>query len=120
MSPPYSLDELKGIAKASGSKALTGVALSLMSAALNDYGMDKMGSKRAADVRVMLPMYLKPKKSLSKELCNSTGGLFLRLPGRLDDDVARLKASLSRLSFLKKSPHVVVMAGLNKLMTKIL
>ena len=106
---PLSLAEVKVIGKALGC-SVNDVLLATAAGALRDYLEQKGGSKNAADgveLRAVVPVNLRPIEK-AHELGNQFGLVFVDLPVRVADPVARVHLVNERMNTLKGSPQPVV------------
>lgn len=105
ISPTFSLDDIKRAGKGAGSGSVTGTALSVVAAAINDYGRE-LGSTKPADLKLVCPVTYRSKRQ--KELDNQSLGFVMKAPGAQEDDVKRLKSSIARMTTAKRSPAFVM------------
>lgn len=104
-SQTYSLDDLRTIGSFVGTTSVTAVTIALVSGALRDY-LFSCGITRPADIKAIVPCSFRGSKET--EMMNEMAPLFFKMPVGSDDDVTRLKKSVSNMDSLKRGPHALV------------
>jgi len=101
----YPLAELRSIGFLVGTTSVTAVTIALVSGALRDYFFS-CGNAKPSDIKAIVPYSFRSSKET--EMMNEMAPLFFRLPVGLDDDVTRLKKSVSNMNMIKRGPHALV------------
>ncbi|HSP81495.1 MAG TPA: WS/DGAT domain-containing protein, partial [Myxococcaceae bacterium] len=110
-SRPVPVDEVRAIGHGTGS-TVNDVALAVVTGALRRYVLAR-GQQQVEDLRAVVPVNLRPlSEPLPRELGNRFGVVFLQLPLRVEEPLARLWELKRRMDRLKSSPEAVVMFGM--------
>ena len=109
-SPSLPLDEVKAIAKATGT-TVNDVLISNLAGALREYMIERGDDPDSKVIRATVPVNLRPLKH-AKELGNHFGLVFLNLPIFEDNPLQRLAYVHHEMNELKKSKQALVSLGL--------
>ena len=108
--PSLPLDEVKAIAKATGT-TVNDVLISTMAGALREYMLDVGDDPHEKVIRATVPVNLRPLEH-AKELGNHFGLVFLNLPIFEANPLARLQYVHDEMKQLKSSKQAIVSLGL--------
>ena len=109
-SEAFSLDDIKSVARATGS-TVNDVLVAALSGAFHRYQVHHDG--RAVDLPTMIPVNLRPLgKPLDAALGNRFAVVLLRTPSGLRTAAARLAETKRRMDKIKGSPEPVITFGL--------
>jgi len=108
----YPLEELRAIGLLVGTTSVTAVAIALVSGALRDYLFSR-GNAKPTNIKAIIPFSFR--SSTETEMMNEMSLLFFKLPVGMDDDMARLRKSVSNMDTMKRGPHALVAYVLLKL-----
>ncbi len=107
---PLPLDEVKVVGKALGC-SINDVLLSMAAGALRDYLMDKGDAVDGLEIRVIVPVNLRP-AGKSRSLGNKFGLVFLDLPIGMAHPLERLYEVRRRMLALRGSYQPIIALGL--------
>ena len=107
---PLPLDEVKAVGKALGC-SINDVLLSMAAGALRDYLADKADAVDGLEIRVIVPVNLRPAGE-GRGLGNHFGLVFLDLPIGMDHPLERLYEVRRRMQALKGSYQPIIALGL--------
>jgi WS/DGAT/MGAT family acyltransferase len=107
---PLPLDEVKAIAKATGT-TVNDVLISNLAGALREYMIERGDDPNSKVIRATVPVNLRPLKH-AKELGNHFGLVFLNLPIFESNPLKRLAYVHHEMNELKKSKQALVSLGL--------